>query len=52
MSPTKGTQVVTARVETPLVELARKRARRHGMSMNAWLNWAITQGLRKHSKGG
>ena len=48
--PTKGTGVLAARVkDETILEVNRKAANRK-MSLNAWLNWAISLGLRVHRR--
>ena len=50
MSPTKDTEILTARVKKPLVEILNQRAKRRGITINGWLNWAIRQGIRSHKR--
>lgn len=46
--PTKGTSTVVARVADEVILEIERRAKRRKLSKNAWLNWCITLGLRKH----
>lgn len=48
--PTKGTSTITARVKDETIAEVTQRAAKRGISINAWVNWAINQGLRKHRK--
>ncbi|MDD5338436.1 MAG: hypothetical protein PHG35_03370 [Dehalococcoidales bacterium] len=44
----RDTAIIPARVKKAKIELIRHRAAKKGMTVNAWLNWAIDNGLRKH----
>ncbi len=44
-------KAIGIRVRIDTLENVKKRALRKGWSFNKWMNWAIAQGLRKHSKG-
>lgn len=48
--PTKGTGTVVARVKDEIITEIKRRANKRSMTVNAWVNWAITLGLRNHSK--
>ncbi len=50
--PTKGTSIISTRVKDEIVLEIKRKADRRGMSLNSWVNWAIVNGLRKHSKKG
>ena len=50
--PTKGTKIVAARVPDDTIAIIMIRAKKRNISLNAWLNWAINIGLRRHRKGG
>ena len=45
-----NTQARGIRVPTDVIEPIKKRAARRKMSFNQWINWAIKQGLRSHTK--
>lgn len=38
------------RIDIEDIDRIMKRARRRGISFNAWVNWAVKQGLRSHRK--
>ena len=50
MSPTKNTQLKTVRIPDDIADWIKQRAKRRGWSVNKWLNWAVRQALRSHSK--
>ncbi len=50
MSPTKDSSVKTVRVKNGTIAQIMNRADRRGWTFNKWMNWAILQGLRKHTK--
>lgn len=49
--PTKGTGTVVARVKDEIIIEMKRRANKRSMTVNAWLNWAISIGLRRHGEG-
>lgn len=48
--PTKNTKVLAVRVKNETVAEIEARIKPNGKSLNKWLNWAISLGLRKHDK--
>lgn len=50
--PTKNTNIIAARVKDDVIEQLRGRAARRGITVNAWLNWAIADALRPHRRKG
>jgi predicted HicB family RNase H-like nuclease len=48
--PTKNSDILCARVDNGIIELARIRAEKRGLTLNAWLNRAIRNALRSHQK--
>ena len=48
--PTKNTTVLAVRVKNETISKIKDKASKRGISINAWLSWAIGLGLRKHRK--
>ena len=48
--PTKGTKILSARVREEDIEIIKQRAKRRKLTVNAWLNWSIKNGLRNHRR--
>ncbi len=48
MSPTKDSTVLAVRVRNQTLAEIKKKKRKK--TLNAWLNWCIGLGLRKHDK--
>lgn len=52
MGNKKPTKAIGIRVEKDKLSIIEKRALKKGMSRNEWINWAIDERLRNHSKNG
>jgi len=48
--PTKNTKIISARVSDDKVELITQKANKRRITINAWINWAIKNGLRSHKR--
>lgn len=48
--PTKDSKVLSVRVKNEVIAEINRRISRRDITLNAWLNWAISKGLRKHTK--
>ena len=48
--PTKYSTVIAVRVKNDTLRKIQDRLRRRNITLNAWLNLAILQGLRKHRR--
>lgn len=48
--PTKGTSIIATRIKDEIITEVRQRATRRGLTINAWLNWAVKNGLRSHER--
>ncbi len=48
--PTKDSTVRGVRVLDKDIKQIMGKANRRGWTFNRWMNWAVAQGLRKHSK--
>ena len=49
--PTKDSNILSVRLRNPIIREILERARRRKLTKNGWLEWAVKQGLRKHTKG-
>lgn len=50
MCPTKNTTVIAARVPNRVIAEIMKRLEKRKMTLNAWINWAVRQGVRSHER--
>ena len=50
MSPTKDSKVRSVRIKNEVDDEINRRIKRRGITVNSWLSWAVTLGLRKHGK--
>jgi predicted DNA binding CopG/RHH family protein len=50
MLTVKGSKSIGVRLELGDIEVIKQRAARRGWSFNKWINWAVDNGLRKHTK--
>jgi len=48
--PNNNTKAIGIRIKTEVIDRVMQRANRKGWSFNKWVNWAISIGLRSHSK--
>jgi len=48
--PSKNTTIVSARIPDKTLDKIKERISKKGKTLNAWINWAIKQGLRPHKK--
>ena len=48
--PTKDSRVIGVRIKNQTITAIEQRANRKGWTFNKWMNWAISIGLRKHTK--
>ena len=49
--PTKDSNILSVRLRNSVIREVQARAGRRGWTKHKWLEWAVTQGLRKHTKG-
>jgi len=50
--PSKDTTVISARIPDKTLALIKERISKKDKTLNAWINWAIKEGLRSHTKKG
>uniref|UniRef100_A0A6M3LEA2 Uncharacterized protein n=1 Tax=viral metagenome TaxID=1070528 RepID=A0A6M3LEA2_9ZZZZ len=48
--PTRNSRAIGVRIKNEVITAIEQRAKRRGWSFNKWMNWAVVQGLRKHTK--
>jgi len=48
--PSKTTTTVSARIPDKALVQIKERIARRNKTLNAWINWAILNGLRSHKK--
>ena len=48
--PSNNSTAIWVRINNEAIVEIRIRANRRGWSFNRWMNWAIQEGLRKHTK--
>ena len=48
--PTKNSLVISVRVKDKTVSEINRRIKRRGITINKWLTWAVSLGLRTHKK--
>ena len=48
--PTKNSSVISVRIKNEVIDEINHRMKRKGITINKWLSWAVSLGLRKHDK--
>jgi len=46
--PTRDSDILTTRVDNETIKLIKQRLNKKKPTVNAWMNWAIKLGLRRH----